>query len=172
VSEQEGNGAKSPGQAGPFHEMEPYNWVVPEQPWHRGAAFMVAHGVQITKIGKAFGKTAQCVSNLMRNKFFQDMVREEMAASQRDIRALFRDELINNLEVLKTIRDDPGELATPRIMSIKEINDRALGRPVQPIETSEVVHSADPVEECERLEREIKALSAGRLEIKRLREDA
>jgi hypothetical protein len=31
-------------------------------------------------------------SNLMRNKFFQAMVREEMEVAQRDIRALFRDE--------------------------------------------------------------------------------
>ncbi|HVQ21490.1 MAG TPA: hypothetical protein VMS23_10630 [Terrimicrobiaceae bacterium] len=56
------------------------------------------------------------------------MVREEMEAAQRDIRALFRDELVNNLEVLKEIRDDRNELASPRIMSIREINDRALGR--------------------------------------------
>ena len=34
------------------------------------------------------------------------MVREEMEVAQRDIRALFRDELLNNLEVLKEIRDD------------------------------------------------------------------
>ena len=56
--------------------------------------------------------------------------------AQRDIRALFRDELLNNLEVLKDIRDDRNELASPRIMSIREINDRALGRPVQPNESA------------------------------------
>ena len=41
-------------------------------------------------------------------------------------------------------------------MSIREINDRALGRPVQPNESAnEFVPSANPVEEVERLEREV-----------------
>jgi hypothetical protein len=89
------------------------------------------------------------------------MVREEMEVAQRDIRALFRDELLNNLEVLKEIRDDRNELASPRIMSIREINDRALGRPVQPNEGANAfVPSANPVEDVERLEREIEQLSA------------
>jgi hypothetical protein len=79
-------------------------------------------------------------------------------------RARFRDELLNNLEVLKEIRDDRNELASPRIMSIREINDRALGRPVQPNESAnEFVPSANPVEEVERLEREVEQLSAQRL---------
>ena len=100
----------------------------------------------------------------MPNKFFQAMVRKEMEVAQRDIRALFRDELLNNLEVLKEIRDDRNELASPRIMSIREINDRALGRPVQPNESANAfVRCADPVEEVQRLEREIEQLSAQRL---------
>jgi hypothetical protein len=125
---------------------------------------MAAHGAGVTKIGRALGKTPQCISNLMRNRFFQEMVREEMEVGQRNIRALFRDELLNNLEVLKEIRDDRKELASPRIMSIREINDRALGRPVQPNESaSEFVPSANPVQEVERLEREVEQLSAQRL---------
>ena len=81
--------------------------------------------------------------------------------AQRDVRALFHDELLNNLKMLKEIRDDRNELASPRIMSIREINDRALGRPVQPNESAnEFVTSANPVE---RLEREVEQLSAQRL---------
>jgi len=65
---------------------------------------------------------------------------------------------------LKEIRDDRNELASPRIMSIREINDRALGGPVQPNESAnEFVPSANPVEEVERLEREVEQLSAQRL---------
>jgi hypothetical protein len=102
----------------------------------------------------------------MRNRFFQEMVREEMEAAQRDIRALFRDALLNNREVLKEIRDDRNELASSRIMSIREINDRALGRPLQPNESAnEFVPSANPVEEVERLEREVEQLSAERLRV-------
>jgi hypothetical protein len=49
-------------------------------------------------------------------------------------------------------------------MSIREINDRALGRPVHPNESAnEFGTSANPVEEVERLEREIEQLSAQRL---------
>jgi hypothetical protein len=137
--------------------MAGYNWELQrEQSWHRAPA--------VTKIGRALGKTPQTISNLLRNKFFQEMVREEMEVAQRDIRALFRDELLNNLEVLKEIRDDHNGLAFPRIMSIREINDRALGRIVQPNESAnEFVPSADPFEEAERLEREVEHLRAQRL---------
>ena len=142
--------------------MAGYNWELQrEQSWRRGAAFMAAHGASVTKIGRALGKTPRTISNLMRQGFFQAMVREEMEVAQRDIRALFRDELLDDLEVLKEIRDDRNELASPRIMSIREINDRALGRPVQPNEGANAfVPSANPVEEVERLEREIEQLSA------------
>jgi hypothetical protein len=170
-SEDSGNGVEpsqttygTPFQAGP-PAMAPYNWQLQhEQGWHRGAAFLAAHGAGINKIARALDRTRQTVSNLFRQRFFQEMVREEMALAQRDIRALFRDELLNNLEVLKEIRDDRNELASPRIMSIREINDRALGRPVQPNESAnEFVPSANPVEEVERLEREVEQLSAQRL---------
>ena len=66
--------------------------------------------------------------------------------------------------MLKEIRDDHNGLASPRIMSIREINDRALGRIVQPNESAnEFVPSADPFEEAERLEREVEHLRAQRL---------
>jgi hypothetical protein len=165
------NGSESPpsGYGTPFQNgpsaMQPYNWELQrEQSWHRAAAFMVAHGSSGSRIARALGKTPQTISNLMRQGFFQAMICEELKEAQRDIRALFRDELLNNLEVLKEIRDDRNELAAPRIMSIREINDRALGRPVQPNESAnEFVPSANPVEEVERLEREVKQLSAQRL---------
>ena len=153
-----------------FKEVADYNWVTPVQPWHRAAAFMAAHGGNRAKLARAFNKTPLYISNLMLNGFFQDMIREEMAISQRDIRDLFYDELITNLEVLKSIRDNRKELAAPRITAIRELNDRALGRPVQPIET-EFVSSADPVLEVERLEAEIRALGGSVLASARLVED-
>jgi hypothetical protein len=161
MSLEDGNGdaPESPSD-GLFSAMSPYNWTVQqEQPWHRAAALLAAHGAGVVKISKAFERSYQTVSNLFKQPFFQEMVREEMAAAQRDIRKLFQDELFTNLQTLKAIRDDPDELATPRIGAIREINDRALGRPVQPVvETNEAV-CANPVEEAARLEAECKRLA-------------
>jgi hypothetical protein len=160
MSSEDGNGdtPESPSD-GLFPAMSPYNWELQkEQPWHRGAATLAAHGSGVMKISKVFERSYQTVSNLFKQPFFQKMVHEEMKAAQRDVRQLFKDELLNNLEVLKQIRDDPDELAAPRIMSIREINDRALGRPTQPIETSEAPHYDNPVKEAEHLEAECKRL--------------
>ena len=64
-------GYGTPFQAGPFPAMAGYNWELHrEQSWHRGAAFMAAHGAGVTKIGRALGKTPQTISNLIRASIF------------------------------------------------------------------------------------------------------
>src|SRR6476659_8454095 len=78
-------GYGTPFQAGPFPAMAGYNWELQrEQSWHRGAAFMAAHGAGVTKIGRVLGKTPQTISNLMRQGFFQEMVRDEMEVANRE----------------------------------------------------------------------------------------
>jgi hypothetical protein len=90
----------------------------------------------------------------MPNKFFQAMVRKEMEVAQRDIRALFRDE--------------PATIATNWLLlglcRSAKLTIAHSGRPVQPNESANAfVPSANPVEEVERLEREVEQLSARRL---------
>ena len=157
------NSYGTPFESGP-PTMAEYNWELQrEQTWHRNAAHLAATGCSMHKIGRLLGKAYQTISNLFRQKFFQQMIREELAASQRDIRELFRNELISNLAVLAEIRDDPNAPANSRVLSVKEICDRALGRPVQPIESNEKqLHSDDPWAEVQKLEAEVDRMYAQR----------
>jgi hypothetical protein len=148
------NGAADPNGT-PFAAMAPYNWEVHEQRWHRPAAWMAAHGASGKKIAQQFDKSEATISNLLRQSWFQHMVREEMVAAHKDIHDLFRAELINNLEALKEIRDDRRAPSNSRVLSVKEINDQALGRPVQPIQEEIEPYIGDPVEEVRRIEAEL-----------------
>jgi hypothetical protein len=81
-----------------------------------------------------------------------------MAENSRDIMELFKAERINTLATLIELRDNPETPASVRAMCCKEIFDRSMGRPVQPIAAVQEVHSNDPVAEVERLEAEVKRL--------------
>jgi hypothetical protein len=156
------------GYGTPFHSgpapMSHWNWeITKEREWHRPAAILAAHGVGINKIAETLGKARQTVSNIFRQPFFSVMVQEEMREARQDFGQLFRNEVTSNLSVLASIRDDENAPTNARVLSAKELNDRALGRPVQPIQTSsEPCHSDDPWAEVQRLEAEIDRMYAQR----------
>jgi len=54
--------------------------------------------------------------------------------------------------------DDPDTPAGVRVLCARDILDRSLGKPVQHIQNESVVHSEDPVAECQRLEAEVNRL--------------
>ena len=129
-----------------------------ETPWHLSAAHMYATGSCNNEIAEAHGKSAQAVSNLIRQKFFQERVLEIMAANRRDIRTLFEAERVNTLATLIAIRDDPRNPASVRAMVCKELLDRSLGKAVQHVEVSAETRSNDPVAEYQQIEAENKRL--------------
>jgi hypothetical protein len=49
------------------------------------------------------------------------------------LRALCQDQTEANILTLVKIRDDPGAPHTARIAAVRELNDRAFGKPTQPI---------------------------------------
>ena len=67
------------------------------------------------------------------------MVNEELREARQDVAQLFRNEVTSNLAVLASIRDDEAAPVNARVLASKELNDRALGRPVQPIVTAQFV---------------------------------
>ena len=68
---------------------------------------------------------------------------------------LFRAEAPDSLNTLRELRDNPRVPAQARISCARDILDRALGKPVQRIESSNVPTSDDPAAEIERLEAEV-----------------
>lgn len=130
--------------------------LVEEKPWHYAAALMFARGeVSAAEVARAFDVTAPTVYNLMRQEWFQARVTQLMAEhGGKDIMQLFRAEGWNSLVTLVEIRDNEKVSAAVRSSNARDILDRALGKPLQRIETSGEVRSDDPVAEAKRLEEE------------------
>jgi hypothetical protein len=159
-------GYGTPFKSGPA-PMSHWNWeVTQEKEWHRPCAVLAARGVGIGKIAQSVGRCRQAVANLFRQPWFTEMVNEELREARQDVAQLFRNEVTSNLAVLASIRDDENAPTNARVLSAKELNDRALGRPVQPIATAQFlepdVSSDNVVETVARLERETDALYAKR----------
>lgn len=127
-----------------------------EQPWHRMAAFAFALGATCKDVAQRLGKSEPAVQNLLRQKWFQKEVTQIMAEyGARDVMDMFRAEQFNSLVTLVEMRDNVRVPAAARITCARDILDRALGKPVQRVETANVVSSDDPVAEVERLEQEV-----------------
>lgn len=140
-----------------FHGSKPaHHVIVEEKPWHFAAALMFARGeVTAREVAKAFDVSAPTVSNLLRQEWFQARVTQLMQEhGARDIMQFFRAEAFSSLVTLVELRDNDKVSAAVRSSNAKDILDRALGKPVQRIETSGSVHSDDPVAEAKRLEEE------------------
>lgn len=127
-----------------------------EQPWHRMAAFAFALGATAKDVAHRLGRSEPAVQNLLRQKWFQKEVTQIMAEyGARDVMDMFRAEQFNSLVTLVEMRDNVRVPAAARITCARDILDRALGKPVQRVETANVVTSDDPVAEVERLEQEV-----------------
>jgi hypothetical protein len=127
-----------------------------EQPWHRMAAFAFALGATCKDVAQRLGRSEPAVQNLLRQKWFQKEVTAIMAEyGARDVMDMFRAEQFNSLVTLVEMRDNPKVAAACRITCARDILDRALGKPVQRVETTSVPVSDDPVAEVERLEQEV-----------------
>jgi hypothetical protein len=141
--------------SGRLHGAKPPKWeIVEEKPWHFAAALMFARGEVTSKeVAEAFDVSPVTVRNLLRQPWFQERVTKLMVEhGGRDIMQLFRAEGFNSLVTLVEIRDDTKVSASVRSANARDILDRALGKPIQRIEQSNLPTSADPVDEVKRLE--------------------
>jgi hypothetical protein len=127
-----------------------------EMPWHRAAALAFALGATCRDVARQLEKSEPAVQNLLRQKWFQTQVTTMMAEyGARDVMELFRAEQFNSLITLIELRDNPRVPSSSRIACARDILDRALGKPVQRVETAQVTSSEDPVAEVARLEQEV-----------------
>jgi hypothetical protein len=139
--------------------LEPFCEIQREAPWHKAAAVMYAMGANGRQLAQAFDKSEVWISNLIRQAWFLERVWAIMS-EEGGIPAIepFRAEQLSSLATLVEIRDNPKAPASARVWCAKDILDRALGKPLQRVETAGAVTSEDPVAEVERLEAEVKRL--------------
>lgn len=139
---------------GRFHGSKAAAFILEEEkPWHKAAALMFAAGaVTTTEVASAFGVCVGTVRNLLRQPWFQEQVTALMVEhGGRDIMSLFRAESFNSLVTLIELRDSDKTPTPVKRACAVDILDRALGKPIQRVETSEIPTSSDPVGEVKRL---------------------
>ena len=143
-----------------FHGSKPPRWELEREfPWHRAAALCFARGATSREVARSLGKSEPAVQNLIHQPWFQKEVTTLMEGyGHRDLAALFQAEQFNSLTTLTELRDNPKVPASARIACARDILDRALGKPVQRVETLGLPVSSDPVAEVAQLSEEINRL--------------
>lgn len=133
-----------------------------EKPWHKMAATMFATGkVTIKAVAASCGVTQAAVSTLLKNPWFQKTVIQLMEdANGPSVLDLFKAEQINSLLTLVEIRDDAKAPSNTRRQSAVDILDRAMGKPIQRIESDNTVRSGDPIQEAAQLKASIEVKKA------------
>jgi hypothetical protein len=118
-------------------------WELPkEQPWHRTAAWAFGKGSTCKEVAQLLGRSEPAVQNLLRQKWFQKEVTAIMAEyGAQDVIELFKAEQFNSLTTLIELRDNPRVPSSSRIACARDILDRALGKPVQRIEATQMPRS-------------------------------
>lgn len=126
-----------------------------EKAWHRNAAYHLANQMSIKDTAAACDVSPVCVSQLLKNPWFQGYVTELIAErGGGDIMELVKAELMNTFVTLVELRDNPKVSPTVKARICDSILDRGLGKALQRIEQTNVPTSNDPVAEAERLEKE------------------
>lgn len=133
--------------------------VQTERPWHRAAAYMMLAGQGHGEIAEALGKSAQMVSILSRQLWFQQKVAELAAASGGDeVTALIKG--ASKGCVLKLIALSEDE-KTPKAVVANVCNsllDRYLGKAPQHVEITNHAPVGDIHEQMEQVERQLEEL--------------
>lgn len=115
-----------------------------------------AGSVTQKEVAEAFGVSLPTVANLLRQQWFQERVTQLMQErGGRDVMELFKAEQFNSLLTIIEIRDDTKVSSAVRRACAADVLDRTLGKPVQRVETTGLVSSADPVTEVRQLEESI-----------------
>jgi hypothetical protein len=131
--------------------------ILRERPEHRLMLYLKAAGHSNADIAKMTGYSYNHVCQIVRQPWFREAFVElahEEGVSVVD--AFLQGEVIDSLEVLKSVRDDPEAKDSDRITACREFLDRALGKPVAFVKTENrnVAVSA----ESDQLDREINTI--------------
>jgi len=130
-----------------------------EMPWHRMAAYLLLAGRSNEQVADAAGVTAQAVSNLKSNVWFQELLATLSAAQGEEIMATIKSEALASVNTIVAIRDDETVPARTRLDAAKTLVEQTVGKPTQKIQTDATVRSyRTPEEEMADINAQLAAL--------------
>lgn len=145
----------------PIHNSShPVIPIKTEKPIHRFMAHAAATGMSQREIAKEFGYSTQMVSQICRQRWFQDLVTYYIAEAGGDqVEERIKSAGVDSVEVLIQLRDDKATPASVRATAAMHLLDRLKGKPSQHILTEKKV-PLDPLEEMKQLDSKIEAINA------------
>lgn len=116
-----------------FNDRDPNYVLHVEKPQHRLVTSLIGQGYTIVETAAATGFSRRHVSDIVR----QPYARQRLIASMekdvsQEIKSFLEGEVLENLRVMKAIRDDPKVRPETRLLAADKLTDRQMGRPTQP----------------------------------------
>ena len=141
-------------------ERPPNRVIHSEKARHRLAAYLFCTGMSQGKIAERLGVTAGTMSQWVRQPWFTDFVKHEMALTGRDaVSDIIKGAAVDSVFTLITLRDDEHTPATVRRQCCSDILDRAYGKAPQTIHSH---HHAGDAGDISRVDDELKSLLGDR----------
>lgn len=141
------------------NDKPPNLTILHERPEHRLIVYLKAQGMSNKEIAAKTGYGYQWVCQIIRQPAFRKAFLEETKIAGRDaVKSFLAGEVLNSVVTLVEIRDDVEAKEATRVAAANAILDRALGRPMQHIQTETVATNTDAQVEMEKLEQELKEL--------------
>lgn len=144
------------------NDRMPHMVLQKESPQHRIILYLKAQGKTNAEIAQATGYTAVWVSQICRQPFFRKQLVEMCnELGTRAVEAVLKGEMLNCVQTLIEVRDDPNQKGPTRVAAVNSLMDRYYGKPVQRVETENVTQKLDDVKaESARLDQELAELEA------------
>lgn len=142
----------------PFHNPRPPTKALQkERAQHRLCAYLFCTGLSQTEIAKRMGWAIPTVSNLWRQPWFQEFIKEEMAGASRDtLNDVIKGAAVDSVFTLITLRDEKSTPAGVKRQCCSELLDRAMGKAPQTVHN--VGYAGGDVADIQRVDEDLKAM--------------
>lgn len=131
--------------------------IIHEKPEHRLIVYLKASGKSNKEIAEATGYSYNHVCQIVRQPWFREaFVRLAHEQGTDAVSTFLQGEVLESLQTLKEIRDDPEEKGSTRVAATNAILDRALGKPTQFVKTEN--KNTNVPAEVDQLERELDSI--------------
>lgn len=116
-----------------FNDRDPNYVLHVEKPQHRLVTSLIGQGYTVGETAAATGFSTRHVSAIVRQPYARQRLIESMEKDvSQEIKSFLEGEVLENLRVMKAIRDDPKVRPETRLLAADKLTDRQMGRPTQP----------------------------------------
>jgi len=117
-------------------DFDPRHFLSYEKPWHRTAINMSAAGYRNNEIAAAVERSPHSVATALKQPWAREyLIKEAKKTVQDEIKAVLEAEALPSIRMLIAVRDSESTKNGDRIAASRELLDRFLGKPVQPMTT-------------------------------------